>query len=1741
MALRGESKSRLSAGRAIAVVAALLGAVTSMPIATRSTQAQAVVPPSTVTGTVWQDTKPDGVRTNAAPAEAGIQGVTVTLYNRKNQVAGTTTSTSNGTYSITPTGVGPWRMEFTNLPTDYVPGRASAADKGSMVRIIAGPSAGNDLPIDLLGDYCQNNPEYVTTCFTMGRDDQAASNRSAVFQIANDARGYEGGPYWTPFTNKATFNQVGATYGMAYQPTSTSWFAGAYMRRFAGFGDGGPGAIYKNGAVFINLADYGIDAGTDVHVLSSTPYNNHDAPAFAQVGKMSLGDIDISVDNRRLYAVDMFTKQLISIPITRAGGLNVAGTSSVATVNTVPGDQQIGVFDIPSPAGCSPTSWRPMGIGLRGTSVFAGGVCSDRMVTIHRLNPATGTWVQNAAQFDVSFARQGGETFNAWIDTEGETWNKPQPMLSDIAFDGQDLVLGLRDRYGDQTGYNSLTTNTSSGTRYSSQSAGDTLRACWNGSSWTLESGGSCGVRSTAQTSFNTNDGPGGGEYYTQDDLIQYNYDSSGAIVASPRVSYHKNMSEGGLATIPSSGQVATTIMDPSDCWSQGVGWFDNGTGVRTQSWQFDLTAICNHADATISPEGFGKSNGMGDIEAICDEAPIEIGNRVWADLDRNGQQGASEPGLGGVVVELYQPDGTTLIATDTTDADGNYVFSSATGTNRGDAKYGLTALTPMTDGYVIKIPASQSPLSEFKTTTATAPAIAPDTTDTDSDSNGTVVSVNGATATFNTGIAGTNDHTIDFGFYPSYSIGNRVWIDADNSGTINGSEAGVDGVVVKLYKADLSGNPTGSVLGTDTTAAGGYYRFDDLADDDYVVVVASSNFAASGPLEGYVSSTGVSQESNADLDGDSNDNGRDTPLAGGTVDPNGIASVMMTIDEIDSEAKLESDVQSSRPETTVDGRSNLTLDFGFNKRYELGNRIYFDLDNDGLMDNDELPIAGVLVKLYAADGGGAPTGAALATATTDSDGYYLFENLFAGRYVVVVDGTNFAESAVLDERHSSTGASQNADADSDVDRDDNGLDTPLGNSSVNPGGTASGAVTIGGDEPTGETEKQSTVTVAPDVQSNLTVDFGFFSYTPVFSLGNRVWLDTDNSGDINGGETGVAGVNVSLFHADSSGAATGAAVGTDITDANGYYRFDNLDGGDYVVVADRTNFVKNGALLGKASSTGSAQKANANTDVDRDDNGLDSPIAAGHAGAGGIGTGKITLGPGNTEPTGETDVDGSLLGNRDFRSNLTVDLGFVALPAQTLGNKVWVDTNNDGLLTAGEKGLAGVCVSVFSAGLDGVIGTSDDEVLADATTDANGLYLFTNLFPGQYIVEICLPDGYVSSTGVNASPTGPFEGADTPAPDSSSADNDDNGNQVPGTAKVRSAVVTLDETEPVEEVGGTGLSDPNADNRSNVTVDFGIFKQAALGDRVWFDENNDGVQTPGERGIAGVKVELLDMGGRLIASATTSENGTYLFDHLTPGGYVVRFDKTTIPAGATFTGANAGADDGLDNDADTEGKTGAYALFEGDRDLTADAGISSTGPLVIVTPPSTTVPETTTTTTTAAPVTVPPTTIVVPTTVAPKPKAGNVTGVVFIDNDRSKEMGSNEFGRAGVTVRILDESGKLIGTTTSDEEGRFNFDVPPGDYVIEIIPPSDLGATTPIRRKISVKGVQVEADASVPGATSAVPQAEVAEFGLVNEVDQLAFTGSSSRTLIRFGCGMVLLGFALSELARRRRTARPR
>jgi uncharacterized protein (DUF2141 family) len=127
-----------------------------------------------------------------------------------------------------------------------------------------------------------------------------------------------------------------------------------------------------------------------------------------------------------------------------------------------------------------------------------------------------------------------------------------------------------------------------------------------------------------------------------------------------------------------------------------------------------------------------------------------------------------------------------------------------------------------------------------------------------------------------------------------------------------------------------------------------------------------------------------------------------------------------------------------------------------------------------------------------------------------------------------------------------------------------------------------------------------------------------------------------------------------------------------------------------------------------------------------------------------------------------------------------------------------------------------------------------------------------------------------------------------------------------------------------------------------NLTVDFGLFKPAQIGDYVFRDLNGDGKQDAGEGGVSGVTVKLYDSANNVIATTTTDANGKYLFDNLIAGNYTVEFVKSTIGAGFNFSPKGATTSD-KDSDADlTTGKTAVITLTEGQVNKDIDAGVTT-------------------------------------------------------------------------------------------------------------------------------------------------------------------------------------------------------
>lgn len=79
-------------------------------------------------------------------------------------------------------------------------------------------------------------------------------------------------------------------------------------------------------------------------------------------------------------------------------------------------------------------------------------------------------------------------------------------------------------------------------------------------------------------------------------------------------------------------------------------------------------------------------------------------------------------------------------------------------------------------------------------------------------------------------------------------------------------------------------------------------------------------------------------------------------------------------------------------------------------------------------------------------------------------------------------------------------------------------------------------------------------------------------------------------------------------------------------------------------------------------------------------------------------------------------------------------------------GDRVWLDTDHDGIQDIGENGVSGVLVDLYRDNGDGIADINVDTKLDFTITDDNGNYLFPNLPPNHYFAYFNLPIGYVAS-----------------------------------------------------------------------------------------------------------------------------------------------------------------------------------------------------------------------------------------------------------------------------------------------------------------------------------------------------------------------------------------------------------
>ena len=210
------------------------------------------------------------------------------------------------------------------------------------------------------------------------------------------------------------------------------------------------------------------------------------------------------------------------------------------------------------------------------------------------------------------------------------------------------------------------------------------------------------------------------------------------------------------------------------------------------------------------------------------------------------------------------------------------------------------------------------------------------------------------------------------------------------------------------------------------------------------------------------------------------------------------------------------------------------------------------------------------------------------------------------------------------------------------------------------------------------------------------------------------------------------------------------------------------------------------------------------------------------------------------------------------------VDFAFVK-PA-SVGDFVWFDANKDGIQDADEAGVPGVTVTLTDGAGNPVIDLDGNPVKA-VTTDANGMYEFTNLMPNvdrivanageeNYKVVFTVPAGYSATTS----------NAGDPEKDSNGADSS----------------VTL------------------AQGQNDEPVDFGLVADGMIGDTLFWDVDNSGGSAPSgpDKPLAGVTVTLnytTPAGVEKTLTTVTDADGHYSFKDLAPGDYVVTVDKASL------------------------------------------------------------------------------------------------------------------------------------------------------------------------------------------------------------------------------------------------------
>ena len=306
------------------------------------------------------------------------------------------------------------------------------------------------------------------------------------------------------------------------------------------------------------------------------------------------------------------------------------------------------------------------------------------------------------------------------------------------------------------------------------------------------------------------------------------------------------------------------------------------------------------------------------------------------------------------------------------------------------------------------------------------------------------------------------------------------------------------------------------------------------------------------------------------------------------------------------------------------------------------------------------------------------------------------------------------------------------------------------------------------------------------------------------------------------------------------------------------------------------------------------------------------------------------------------------------------------------VGDFVFVDANGDGIQDPGEIGVGGVRVELFN---------SNDVLVSITLTDSNGRYLFDEVLEGDYYVRFVNPEGFQATEANRSNNTGTDSNVD-----------DSNG---PGTTAIFNVV----------------------SGQTDLTIDYGIYQCIPIGQRLWYDFNENDLFDENENGINGVKVELFrrENGSSSLHNFTftgadpnsPSDDGYYKFC-APPGTYYLRFNT---PVGRFVRAVpNVGFNDNIDSDITDRfgpGTTDEFVVESGQDVCNIDGAYYL---------------------------------------------EGTVSDFIWFDNNLNGLRDDNEEGLENIQVLAMNMDGEVVSQSVSDSDGNYRLGfLPKGQYFLEV------------------------------------------------------------------------------------------